>query len=1030
MKLFDNRYLRGFMLLLLMSGLTSMAMAQRTVSGTVTDAENGDPLIGASVLVTGTSTGTVTDFDGNYTINVPANAETLTFSYTGYGSQEITIGGQTTVNVELSSGETLNEVVVIGYGTTTQAEVTSAVSSVSAEDFNAGNINDPTQLIQGKVAGLQISKPGGNPNDNATLRLRGVTSFGGNQGPLIIIDGVVGADFSTVDPNDIESVDVLKDGSAAAIYGIQASSGVVIVTTKKGREGAGRLEYRGYVAADQIAAAPQAASRDEYLDLVEEVVGRDAREAQDYGANTDWIDEVTRTGISHVHNLSYSGGSNGTTYRASVNYRDIQGVGIRNDGFQQLNGRLSITQKALNDRLTLSADLTATDRNAQFFNTNAFRYAATFSPAAPVLVTEPGIDLTGNRSEILRTGIENFGNYFEVDNFDYFNPVAIANEETAEQQTNTNLYSFRATYDLLDNLQLSANYSLQRISGIYGRFATRESKFSGNAAGDSALRGFAERNTFDNRNDLFEATATYDIDLGSNNLELLAGYSWQKRSNQGFNFSGRGFPTNATGFNQISFSNDIPTGALNTAGAGQIFSYRGENLVIGFFGRARMNIGDAYNVTASVRRDGSSRNGPNNRWDIFPAISASADLVKALGVDFADRLKLRAGYGLTGALPNGDYNYLQRFNQSNQFVVGGEPVVAIGPANNPNPDLRFERKGEFNVGLDFAFSNYRLTGSLDYYVRRVTDLLLPTVGVAQPSFLLPDIEANVSNLELTSSGVELALTYEVANTSNFSYTPTLTVATYNTGVEDNGETEGFTFVDGFELQSSTPGSPGQNGDPIAQIRFGDEFGGIYTREVDIDASRESGQWVLIDQDGDNEVPGDDGDPRTDFDDKVLVGNGLPNFSIGFQNQFRFGAVDFSFFLRGDFGHDIANMPNNFYGVAGNLNARQIENVIINDNFLGEITSDPIFNSYFVEDASFLALDNAQLGINIKLPEGSPFRSIRPYIAGQNLFYITDYSGVDPNVRYNDNGNPLVQGIDRRSTYFRTRNFTFGVSVGL
>ncbi len=1023
MKLNDNIFVRAFLLVLLVLGVTSAAMAQRTVTGTVTDAESGDPLIGASVLVTGTSTGTVTDFDGNYSLNVPANAESITFSYTGYGTQTIVLAGQSVIDIKLSSGELLDEVVVIGYGTTTRKEVTSAITSVKAEDFNVGNINDPTQLIQGKVAGLQISKAGGNPNENATLRLRGVTSFGGNQAPLTIIDGVVGADLSTVDPADIESIDVLKDGSAAAIYGIQASSGVIIVTTKKGKAGKGVVEYRGYATSESIAKAPQAASKQDYLRLVTETVNATTAANNDYGVETDWIDEVTRTALSHVHNLSYSGGAGGTTYRASINYRDIQGIGVVNDGFTQLNARLSLTQKALNDRLTLGVDLTATDRDADFFNTNAFRYAVTYNPAAPIRVDQAGATVN---PVITNESLSRYGGYFEIDNFDYFNPVAIARTTSAEQQTRTSLYSFRASYELLDNLTLNTNYSRQRINRFGGFFNTRESRFGGNAAGDSAFRGSAGRNTSENTNDLFEATAVYNVKAGRNNIELLAGYSWQRLGFANFNFDGRGLPTNSVGFNRIQFVNDINEGNLNAV-AGSLGTYQEESFNIGFFGRARFNIGDIYNITASVRRDGSSRNGPNFRYEFFPAISASADLVKALDISGLDNLKFRAGYGITGSLPGGAYSYIARFEQSGRFFIDGQPVVAIGPANNPNPDLRFERKGEFNVGLDFAALDYRLTASADFYIRKVTDLLLPNVPANAPPAVRPDlpVEANVDNLELTSSGVELALSYQIGDpASKFSWTPSVTLATYDTRVEDNGVTTGFVFNDGFFVPSSAPGSPGQNDDPMSQLRFGDRFGGIYTRVLDVEASRAEGRYVFVDQDGDG------ADSRTDPDDKVLVGNGLPTFSLGFQNQFKFGNIDFGFFFRGDFGHSLANLPANFYSQQGNLLSRNIENLVITDRFLEGIVDNPIMSDYFVEKADFLVLDNAQIGINIPMKPSSPFRSLRPYIAGQNLFYITNYTGVDPNVRYNDAGSPFAQGIDRRNTYFRTRSFTVGVSIGL
>jgi len=348
MQLKFNHASRGCLFLLLVLFTSAATMAQTEVTGTITDAESGDPLIGASILVTGTSTGTVTDFDGAFSLNVPEGATSLTVSYTGYATQTVPYTGQNTIELQLTSGELLDEVVVVGYGTVTQKQVTSAVTTIDEGDFNAGNINDPTQLVQGKVAGLTISRVGGDVNQGSTIRLRGLSSFGGNTQPLIIIDGVVGANLNTVDPADIESVNVLKDGSAAAIYGIQASAGVIIVTTKRGTEGgAGQFAYRGYVSADQVAEAPPVAGREEYLrligaanDLNREVAirkgtdpdqlpstGADVQASNDFGGDTDWIDEVTRTGISHVHNLSYTGGGNGMTYRASVNYREEEGFG-------------------------------------------------------------------------------------------------------------------------------------------------------------------------------------------------------------------------------------------------------------------------------------------------------------------------------------------------------------------------------------------------------------------------------------------------------------------------------------------------------------------------------------------------------------------------------------------------------------------------------------------------------------------------------------------------------------------------------
>ncbi|NJB85362.1 iron complex outermembrane receptor protein [Lewinella marina] len=1025
MKLNINHVHRGFLFLLFVLFASSAALAQTTVTGTITDAENGDPLIGASILVTGTSTGTVTDFDGNFTLNVPAGAESLTVSYTGYATQTIPLTGQTELDITMTSGELLDEVVVVGYGTVTQKQVTSAVTSIDSEDFNAGNINDPTQLIQGKVAGLTISKVGGNANGGSVIRLRGLSSFGGNQSPLIIIDGVVGANLNTVDPADIESINVLKDGSAAAIYGIQASAGVILITTKRGAAGDAQFSYRGYVTAEEIAKRPEVADRNLYLELVEEtgrLIGADDpiafRNNVDYGGNTDWIDRVTRTGISHVHNLSYSGGAGGMTYRASVNYRDIQGIGVDNDGFRQINGRLNINQSAFNDKLNLSVDVTATDRDADIFNNNVFKYAITYNPTAPARVDEAGYTVP---DAVAANSLDTYGGYFEIDNFDYFNPVAIAQTTASERQQTNILYNLRASYDILEDVSLSASYSRNREDGINGSFGSRFSRFGGGAAGSPARRGFASRSVNDNRNDLFEVTATYNTDLGNNGLELLAGYSWQEYQFQGFNAGGAGLPSDAFGFNNLNVLNDIAAGQI------AVGSYQASYRVIGFFGRARLSLGSAYNITASVRRDGTSRNGPENKWDFFPAVSASADLVDALSLEGPDQLKFRVGYGITGSLPNGNYAYLQTFGTGPQFPQNGGYIPTISPSSNANPNLRFEKKQEFNAGLDFAFDDYRLTGSLDFYVRNTGDLITSVI-VPSPPFLFSSVEANLNNVDLINTGLELALGYSFGDLGGdgFSYEPRLTFSTFSTTLEDNGENPDFNFGAGGvqEFESSSPGSPGQNLDPVSRVIIGEDFGGIYTRRLDVDATLASGQYVFL---GDGEA------------DKVLVGNGLPDFSASLSNTFRYGPLDLNIFLRGDFGHDLVNMPRNFYGQQGNLATRAIENVIVNDLFLRGVTSAPKVSDYFVEDASFLALDNAQLGYTFDLGPGTGFNDLRVYVAGQNLFYITDYSGVDPNVRFfddqNSNGiidggeNALTPGIDRRSTFFRTRSFTFGVNVG-
>jgi len=1035
MKLISNHIMRGCLFAMLVL-FTGVLVAQTQVTGTITDAENGDPLIGASILITGTSTGTVTDFDGNYSLNVPADAKSLTVSYTGFSTQVLPVAGQSVINVELGAGELLDEIVVVGYGTITQKQVTSAVTTIDAKDFQAGDITDPAQLIQGKVAGLTISKVGGNVNGGSTIRLRGLSSFGANSSPLIIIDGVVGANLNTVDPADIESINVLKDGSAAAIYGIQASAGVIIVTTKRGRDGQGQFSYRGYVSAENVARAPEVAGREDYLATISRAAdrrrevfpdqgdlptGADIRAANDYGADTDWIDELTTTGISHVHNLSYSGGNGGLSYRASVNYRDIKGIGVVNDGFNQINGRLSVTQRAINDRLSVSLDVTSTDRRADFFIQDAFRYAALYNPTAPTRV-DGDFQLTDRFSGLESRSLSNYGGYFEAINFDYFNPLAIAEQTRSERQQNNTIYSLRTSFDVTDDLQLNVNYSRSRESGVQGYFASRESLYAGGAsANEGALKGTANRQTNNDRNNLFEVTGTYDLDLGGNAVELLAGYSWQEYDFQGFGGGGRGVASNAFGFDNLGGITDL------AEGTSQLYSYRNGYRVIGFFGRARMSIGSAYNVTASIRRDGTSKNGPENKWDVFPALSASADLVDALDMTGPNQLKLRVGYGITGSLPNENYGYLQLFGNGPSAPFGGSFVSTIQPNTNPNPLLRFEKKGEFNAGLDFAFMDYKLTGTLDFYTRTTRDLLF-NANVASPPFLFPTVPANLNNVDLVNTGVELSLGYQFGGGSKFSYEPRLIFSTFSTQLQDNGETADFPFGDGgaLTIESSSPGAPGQNDDPITRVVIGENFGDIYARQLDLAASQAAGEYVFINQNGDMN---DDGTPIINEDDKVIVGNALPDFSLSLANTFRFGKVDASFFIRGVFGHDLANTPNDFLGQLGGAANRPIDNVILGDGFLDDIVSAQKFSDFFVEDASFVSLDNAQIGYTLDLGENTGFKNVRFYVAAQNLFVITGYSGVDPSVRWTDPSSALVAGIDRRDTYFRTRTFTTGISVG-
>lgn len=1001
MKLRNDYFLKS--LLLLMSLTVSMAAwSQRTITGKVTDETTGDVLIGANILVVGTSTGTVTDIDGTYSLSIPEGATELEFSYTGYTNRRVAIGTANVMDIALSPGQVLDEIVVVGYGTQKAKEVTSAVTSVKAEDFNGGNVNDPTQLIQGKIAGLNIAKAGGDPNGGTTIRLRGLSTLGSNTQPLIVIDGTIGASLNSVDPSDIESVDVLKDGSAAAIYGTRASSGVILITTKKGRKGDAKVDYNGYASSESIARQVQTTSAAEFAEL---------RPNSDRGFETDWVDEVTRTGISHVHNLSLSGGiGSGTTYRASLNYRNIQGISLQS-GFQQFNGRLNLTQKALDDRLTFTANLSSTRRDANFGVVEALRYAVLYNPTAPVRFSDPNHPL-----------FDKYGGYYQEENFDYFNPVAINEQSANLGKSNDLLMSGRLDYELIPGLTVSGFYSQLRTTFQGRQYYKKQAYFRG-----FGRNGQARANDDNSNIQLFEATANYTKDFGKLNLTILGGYSYQESRFDGIGINAGDFISDDISFNALAFSQEIPKGRAS------FYSYQNSNKVIAFFGRVNFNFDDTYFLMASLRREGSTRLGENKQWGVFPGVSAGVTLSNLIDVAGLNNLKLRVGYGETGALPPSDGLSKLRFGQSGSFFFNGAFVPAYAPNQNPNPDLKWEVKGEFNAGIDFALMDYKLTGSLDYYTRRTRDLIFP-VNVPVPPNFAGTTQANLEDVELRNTGFEASIGY-LLDKGKFSWEPRLVFSAYNTvldTVDIDGEANFKFFASGgfFLPNSTSPGAPGLNDNPTIIVQPGESLGQLYG--LIYEGVGDDGKFIFRDINGDNQINGDD---------RTIIGDGLPDFSLGFQSSFRYANWDFNFFLRGDFGHDLANMYRVFYEPLG-TGSREIDNIVKTDFFNENLRANPQFSSYYVEDASYIALDNATLGYTFNLGEKSKFSKIRLYLTGQNLFFITDYTGVDPSPRYGDPGesdnggdtplgagNPLYPGLDRRNIYFRTRTITFGLNLG-
>jgi TonB-dependent starch-binding outer membrane protein SusC len=984
---------KSLMLLACFTALSSFAFAQKTISGLVTDGDTNEPLVGAAVVVSGTTKGTLTDVDGKYTLtDIPATATTLTFSFTGYSNLTVPIGSGNVLDAKLKGGTILESVVVTGYATLKQKEVTSAIATVKAEDFNKGNVNDPTQLLQGKVAGLSIVRPGGDPNGGFDIRLRGLSTISGSTAPLIIIDGVPGANLQTLDPNDIAQMDVLKDGSAAAIYGTRGSNGVILVTTKKGIAGKTAVEYNGSVVTEQVAKTVPVLSATDFVKYG----------GTNLGSNTDWTKAITRNALSHIHNLSLGGGAGSTTFRFGLNYRDIQGVSL-NDGFNQLNGRANVTQKALGDKLTLTADLSATSRNATYAYGEAFQQAVTYNPTATIL----GTDGSGLGSK-----------YFQQNNFQYFNPVAIVEQSHNTAKIDRLLASFRGEYELAKGLKWSAQYSLTRDKTNSQEYYDRAA-FYKRGGRDGTLTGLSNgvgnQYSDDNNSQLFNTLLSYAQNFGKIDFNVFGGYEIQDFKNSGFGFGAGNIFSDAFGINNFSSSTDIANGFSRGV------SYRNDNRLIAMFGRAGVNIDDTYSLFGSVRREGSSRFGANNKWGIFPAVGASVNLAKLITIPGIDNLKLRAGYGVTGAIPGENFLSQLLYRPTGSFFnYNGGWVPTYAPNQNGNPDLKWEKKGEINVGLDFAALDFRLTGSLDVYNRATKDLIYNFTVPVPPNFAATTW-ANVG--QLNSSGIEAVVNYQVLKSREKSWTTGLNFSTANVKLVSLS-TGDLKFGSGGELINlGNTGSPGQNAVYQSRVKEGQNIGDIYV--YNYSGYDDKGKIQFLTKDG-KKVPTKD---ITDAD-RVLAGNALPKLNLGWNNSFTFGNIDFNFFVRGTFGHSLAN---NFRAFFENIDPSSIttKNAVQTKYFDPKLTEATNSNR-FVEKADFVVLDNATIGYTLPMAQGGKISKARIFLSTNAPLMFTGYTGVSPEPRYKDtdNGNNiLAPGLDRRDTYLRTRSFTLGLNVG-
>ncbi len=964
------------------------SFSQTTIRGSIRSS-SGEPLSGVSVVVPGTSTGTVSSSTGSYQISSNSGIKSLEFSIVGMKTYIESVRGRTEIDVVLdSAGKELDEVLVIGYGTQKRSVVTSAVVKVKAEDFVKGNVRDAGQLLQGKVAGLTIATPSGNPTSSSQIVLRGTATLNSSTQPLILVDGIPG-DLNTVAPDDIESIDVLKDGSAAAIYGTRGTNGVILITT---RQANGVIEpsftYNAYVSTQEFLNLPKMLNAQRYRELKAQGV-----QFADLGASTDWMKEISRqTPISHNHNFSFRGGNAKTNYLASFGYRDLQGV-IQKSDFRIINSRIDVNHSMFDGKLKLNFNLinndnqTGIDINSQGNQFGIFGQAMYRNPTAPI----KNPDGTWNEETSI--------SYYE-------NPLGLLNETYGGFQGQNSRVSANAEWKPINDLRLKALVSRNKANGLSGQAMTKRHITTVR----DGLNGIANKFSSQSTDKLLELSADYSKKINDHSFSVLGGYSYQDNIWETSSFRNWDFPAG-----NFSYLDNIGVG--NRAGIGGPFlmnSQKFETNLISFFGRLTYNYKEKYLLMASLRHEASSKFvGTKDPWGTFPAVSAGWRITEEefMGNQKVfDNLKLRVGYGVTGTAPDNSFLGLSLLGYSGSFLIDGRWVPSLRPISNPNPYLRWEEKKETNVGLDFSMFKSRVTGSIDYY-KRTTDGLLYDYSVPTPPNLFGITKANVGIME--NKGLEVLVNVNAIKGAKFSWTSTVTFSNNQNKLVSLSNDLYKTTNDFFDA--------GHTGSPIQttthRVQVGKNIGDFYGYKV-IGVSND-GKWIYEDKDGKPSPV------RTQADKKV-IGNGLPKYYAGWNNNFRYGKLDLDITMRGAFDYQVLNFQRMYSENPGFTSYNLLTSAF--DKVFGTAVLNktvPVeYNSYYVEDADFWKIDNITLGYNFGVKNIKHISMARLYVATLNTITFTGYKGMDPEV----NRLGLTPGNDERTKYPSTRVYSVGMNI--
>ena len=989
-QLLSKRLVIGLLTLL----MPMIVLAQDiTVQGTVTD-EAGETLIGATVQQKGTSNGTVTDFDGNFTLTVPSNA-ILSVSYIGYTSKEIAVNGQTNLTIVLSSDDQiLNEVVVIGYGTMDKKELTSAISHVGEKDFLTVSSLDPSMMIQGKVAGVSITNTGtGDPNNQASIQIRGVSSRSAGLGPLIVIDGVPGGNLTNINPNDIASFDVLKDGAASAIYGTRGSNGVIVVTTKKGsKDGQTHTSYSGQYSWDFINKELQMMNAQEYRDV--RLGWGDT--GVDLGGNIDWLDETSRTGGAMQHTLTLSGGNDKSNYRVSADYRNAHGIDLRSKR-EEYGARAAVMHTTKNGLFTLTANIAPRIIYRDNADWSVFKDAIEANPTTPLMnPDDPSLYYNFQGQVVGSNPVER--QRIEKDH-------AITKLLDWDGTVKLNLLPLLAkNEDSPHHLSTQVMFADHQYSNDNSWFRPSTSTIAiNNGREGEASRSYGKESQY-----VFEWLTNYSGKFGLHYIKGMAGYSYQYSKYSGFNAENKDFP------NDGLTSDNLGSGEYaKEEGEVMMGSYQNDAKLIAFFGRVSYNYDDRYMLTASLRHEGSSKFGIDNKWGNFPAISAgwrisSEKFMK--DVTWVNDLKLRADFGVTGNQDFGSYLSLNTMTGFGYYFYNGKYFQVWGPSKNVNPDLKWEKGKNWNVGLDFSLFNNRLYGSLNYFSRRQQDLL-GNYKVSVPPYLFDETFVNVGTMKNT--GFEFDLNFRAVDTPTFGYDINLVGTTMSNKFLDFSNSQ-YVGQDYYDVCGTEDPYPFYN---LQRIQKGESLGNFFMWKYAGHSTE--GELLGYDRDGDIIRASQASDA-----DRQQVGNGMPKFTMSMSHTFRYRNFDLSLFFRGAFFFDIFNIHDFYYGTR-NFTGNRMKKAYAK-NFEISSSANPVVCDYFLERGDYLKLDMVTLGYTFRPNNWRFLDRVRVFTTAKNLFTLTKFSGVDPST-YQVNG--LTPGGQGSRTYFpSTRQLIVGVQV--